>query len=380
MRDGTPSDPALTLGGVAVDRAADILIVDDTADNLRLLSSMLLTQGYGVRKAINGSMALMALRTLKPDLVLLDINMPQMDGYEVCRQMKADPQLRDIPVIFLSALDGSWDKVKAFEVGGVDYVTKPFQLEEMVARIENQLTIAHQRQLLQDQKRQLEVEIQERKQVEAALKWQRQRSETLILNIFPKTVADRLKNGQQTIASQFDSVTVLFADLVGFTPLAAQVSPTEVVQLLNQIFSHFDVLVDRFQVEKIKTIGDAYMAVGGVPNVRDDHALSIARLALAMQGAIDQFRTPTGETLQIRMGIHTGPVVAGVIGTKKFSYDLWGDTVNIASRLEAQGEAGRIQVSAQTYAQLQHQFRWQERGPIALKGRGEVTTYWLLGE
>ncbi|WP_353258524.1 adenylate/guanylate cyclase domain-containing protein [Prochlorothrix hollandica] len=373
------SDGQLAQGNFELSIVSDILIVDDTADNIRLLSSMLLEQGYKVRKAINGTMALTAIRTLPPDLLLLDVNMPQMDGYEVCRQLKQDPQLRDIPVIFLSALDSTVDKVKAFAVGGIDYLTKPFHIEELVARIESQLTIARQRQLLQQQKQQLELEIQERRKVEAELKWQRERSETLILNIFPQKIAERLKSGHQTIASYFDEVTVLFADLVGFTTLAVQIPPTDLVQFLNQIFSRFDALVEQYQLEKIKTIGDAYMVVGGLPQHRDDHAQAIAQMALAMQTTIQELKTPLGQPLSLRIGINSGPVVAGVIGTKKFSYDLWGDTVNVASRLESQGEPGRIQISEQTHGLLHHQFHCEERGVICLKGRGELKTYWLLG-
>jgi adenylate cyclase len=358
----------------------DILIVDDTADNLRLLSTMLLGQGYGVRKAINGELALTAVRTLLPDLILLDINMPQMNGYQVCEQIKLDPQCQGVPIIFLSALDGTLDKVKAFQVGGVDYITKPFQIEEVVARIENQLTITRQQKQLQTQKSKLEEEIKERKRIQAELQWQRERSEALILNIFPKKIAESLKNGQQTIANALDPVTVLFADLVGFTTFSAQVSPTEVVRFLNQIFSHFDALVERHSLEKIKTIGDAYMVVGGLTASQGNHAWAIAQLALAMQASSDQFRSPIGEPIALRIGIHTGPVVAGVIGTKKFSYDLWGDTVNVAARLESQGESGRIQVSEQLYRILQHQFVFEERGTIVLKGRGEVKTYWLVGQ
>jgi class 3 adenylate cyclase len=362
-----------------VQSGADILIVDDKADNIRLLSSMLLDQGYTVRKALNGNMALTAVRTLLPDLILLDINMPQMDGYTLCQTLKQDAQTQKVPVIFLSALDDTIDKVRAFQVGGIDYITKPFQIEEVLARIENQLTLHRQRQELIAQKAKLEQEIQERKRAEAELEWQRQRAEELLLNIFPKTVADQLKSGQQTIASSFDSVTVLFADLVGFTALAASIAPTELVQLLSQVFSRFDGLVESHQLEKIKTIGDAYMVVGGAPLPREDHAQTIANFALDIQRVIAEFQTSLGNPLQLRIGINSGPVVAGVIGVKKFSYDLWGDTVNVASRMESQGEPGRIQVTETTYQLLRQDYCFETRGTIALKGRGELKTYWLVG-
>lgn len=358
-------------------RTSDILIVDDKADNIRLLSSILSSQGYSVRKALNGSMALKAVESLAPDLILLDITMPGMSGYEVCKALKANPQTHDIPVIFLSALDEIFDKVKAFEVGGVDYMTKPFQVEEVIIRINTHVTLHQQRQQLLQQQMCLEAEIQERKLIEQELEKQRRRSDDLLFSILPRPIAELLKQKQQTIASSFDQVTVLFADLVAFTPLASQMDPIELVQLLNDIFSIFDRLVERFGVEKIKTIGDAYMVVGGLPQVRTDHATAIATLALEMQRSLQHFRSPLGAPLQMRIGIHSGPVVAGVIGTRKFSYDLWGDTVNLASRMESQGEPGRIQITETTYHLIQHQFQCDRRGSIAAKGWGEVVTYWL---
>ncbi|MGA0198638.1 MAG: adenylate/guanylate cyclase domain-containing protein [Prochlorotrichaceae cyanobacterium] len=346
---------------------------------MRLLSSILSSQGYTVRKALNGSMALKAVESLAPDLILLDITMPGMSGYEVCKSLKANAQTRDIPVIFLSALDEIFDKVKAFEVGGVDYMTKPFQVEEVLIRIKTHVTLHQQRQQLLQQQIILEAEIQERKLIEQELEKQRRRSDDLLFSILPRPIAELLKQKQQTIASSFDQVTVLFADLVAFTPLAAQMDPIELVKLLNDIFSIFDRLVERFEVEKIKTIGDAYMVVGGLPKVRTDHAIAIANLALEMQRSLQHFRSPLGAPLQMRIGIHSGPVVAGVIGTRKFSYDLWGDTVNLASRMESQGEPGRIQITETTYQLIQHQFNCDRRGSIEAKGWGEVVTYWLRG-
>jgi len=377
MSDNFPTNQQVHPPAAAPDRPPDILIVDDTPENLRLLSSMLTTQGYAVRKAISGPMALSALQALKPDLVLLDINMPGMNGYEVCRHLKASAHLREIPVVFLSASDNALDKVQAFQVGGSDYVTKPFQIEEVVARIENQLTIARQRQLLQDQKKRLEAEIQERKKIEIELARQQMRSETLILNIFPMAIAERLKNGEQTIAGYFDQVTVLFADLVGFTTLAAQISPTALVQLLNQIFSHFDWLVEQFNLEKIKTIGDAYMAVAGLPFAQDNHAQAAIEMAIAMQKELNLFNQECHQNLKIRIGISSGPVVAGVIGIKKFTYDLWGDTVNTASRMESHGIAGCIQVSESTYQYLRDRYHFEVRDRVVIKGKGEMTTYVL---
>lgn len=636
---------------------ADILIVDDKPENIRFLSEFLSEQGYQVRKAINGQAALIAARSLPPNLILLDINMPGMSGYEVCEQLKADAKTCTVPVIFLSAGSDVTAKVKAFQAGGVDYITKPFQLEEVLARIQTQLNlqtlqnrlqaqnqalqqtiqdlritqaelelskaesnalfkamnelilvldaegrhlkiantttdllylpneerigktlhealpqkqadlildaiqqslatqqtidveyslemahgvvdswasispismntvlcvvrdisdrkrreealrlivegtaaktgdeffqacVQHLAQILgvrytfvtectnpqntrvhtlafwqhQDFTENLEYDLQgtpceevinegkyacycdhiidrfpndqdlvtlqarsyagiplvgstgnvighiavldvepmpvgdqtrelvlkifaaragaelERQITDAALKESQERSERLLLNVLPLQIAERLKQDTSAIAEQFDEVTILFADIVGFTPLSAQIQPTELVNLLNEIFSTFDELSEKHGLEKIKTIGDAYMVVGGLPVARSDHAVAVAQMALDMQAAIVQFQTIYGDQLQIRIGINTGPVVAGVIGVKKFIYDLWGDAVNVASRMESSGCPGKIQVTEATYSRLQAQYQFVQRGQVAVKGRGEMTTYWLVG-
>lgn len=661
----------------------NILIVDDKPDNLRLLSTMLASYGYQVRKAISGQVALQGAQTAPPDLILLDINMPQMNGYEVCEKLKTIEKTKDIPVIFISALDDVLEKVKAFQVGGVDYITKPFQLEEVLVRVENQLSLRSLQRKLQEQARELhdrnsrlqqeiaerqraeeeirfflettraigesadfhsalevilhqvgetigwdlgeawipdaagivlessrgwyasspglasfrsesekltfplniglpgrvwaskqpewvedfsqagypefirseialdtgfkaacgvpilvgdEVlavlvffkilpchkdqrfidlfkaigtqlgsliqrkqaeealriaeeryhsivenamegifqstpdggylsanpalaklygydspeelissvkniseqlyvdperrlefiaameadhavsgfeslvrrkdgqkiwvsenvravrdakgvlmyyegtvsDITERKSAQEALKVQQDQTEKLLLNILPKPIAERLKLEQSTIADSFEQVSVLFADLVGFTELSARMSPTELVKRLNVIFSHFDQLAEMYGVEKIKTIGDAYMVVGGLPTPRDDHAEAIAQMALGMQAKIAKLSAETGEKLAIRVGINSGPVVAGVIGVSKFTYDLWGDTVNVAARMEVTGLGGCIQVTDVTYELLKDKYVFEKRGVIPVKGKGDMITYWLL--
>jgi class 3 adenylate cyclase len=209
---------------------------------------------------------------------------------------------------------------------------------------------------------------------------EQEKSERLLLNILPEAIASQLKNGHATIANSFTEVTILFADLVGFTQLAEQLSPSELVEFLNQIFSCFDALTEKHHLEKIKTIGDAYMVVGGIPIERGNHAEAIANMALEMQAAIDEFNHQSQEQFKIRIGINTGPVVAGVIGTKKFSYDLWGDAVNTASRMESHGLPGMIQVSQSTYEKLQGKYQFQERGVIPIKGKGQLKTYFLIGK
>jgi len=363
---------------------ASILIVDDTPDNVRLLSTILTAEGYQVRKALNGQRAIATAQEFPPNLILLDVMMPEMNGYEVCAQLKASPKTSSIPVIFLSALDDVLDKVKAFDVGAVDYITKPFQNKEVLARVANQLTIQSQQKLLQEQTQKLEElverlqnEIKERQGVELALRLSQQKSDHLLRNILPSAIVENLKKGEGAAAKRFESATVLFADIVGFTALAARISPLELVNFLNPIFSKFDQLTEKHDVEKIKTSGDAYMVAAGVPVPRADHAEAIANMALDMQEAIADFKTDTGESFQIRIGINTGPVVAGVIGTKKFIYDLWGDTVNVASRMESQGLPGYIQVTTAIYELLKDRYVFEERGAILVKGKGDTIAYWL---
>lgn len=226
----------------------------------------------------------------------------------------------------------------------------------------------------------IQSDISDRIKAEQALRLEQEKSERLLLNILPKPIVDQLKQFEGSLAQQFTEATILFADIVGFTHLSAQMSPLELLNLLNNIFSVFDKLAEKHGIEKIKTIGDAYMAVAGLPIANDHHAEAIANMALDMQQAIQQFKTPQGEPFQIRIGINTGLVVAGVIGIKKFSYDLWGDAVNVASRMESLGLPGKIQVTVATKERLQDQYIFEERGAIAVKGKGEMISYWLVGK
>lgn len=207
-----------------------------------------------------------------------------------------------------------------------------------------------------------------------------QRSENLLHNILPRSVAERLKGEQAIIADHFDAITVLFADIVDFTILSERLSPTELVHLLNRIFSIFDSLAEQYRLEKIKTIGDAYMVAGGIPVPQSDHLEAIADFALEMLQQLARFNAKYKEDFKLRVGIHTGPAVAGVIGVKKFVYDIWGDTVNTASRMESHGIAGEIQTSEKTYLFLRDKYALKERGVIDIKGKGKMKTYLLQGK
>ncbi|MCI0397953.1 MAG: adenylate/guanylate cyclase domain-containing protein [Chloroflexi bacterium] len=203
-----------------------------------------------------------------------------------------------------------------------------------------------------------------------------EKSDKLLLNILPEGIAAILKNERRTIADYHAEATILFADVADFTPLSAGMAPVELVELLNEVFSDFDALVEKYGLEKIKTIGDCYMVAAGVPHPRPDHAHVLARMALEMRDHVNR-RHFGGRQLAFRIGINSGPVVAGVIGHKKFIYDLWGDTVNTASRMESHGLAGQVQVTETTYQRLRHDFCFEERGVVHIKGKGEMKVYLL---
>ncbi len=209
---------------------------------------------------------------------------------------------------------------------------------------------------------------------------ERAKSEKLLLNVLPEQIAAVLKEKEGTIADYYDSASVLFADIVGFTPLSTELSPREMVELLNAIFSHFDALVRKYGLEKIRTIGDNYMVAAGVPAPRADHAQALAAMALEMMAYVEQNPDCVKRGILFRLGINSGPLIAGVLGTHKFHYDIWGDTVNTASRMESTGLPGKIQVTRATYALIKDEFRCTPRGTVAVKGKGEMETWFLDGK
>ena len=342
---------------------AKLLAVEDDEMNRDMLVRRLKKLGYEVGEAATGREALSKLKEGNYDLVLLDILMPDLDGFQTLEFMKADPRLRHIPVIMLTALDDVESNVRCIEAGAEDYVAKPFNPVILRARISASLEKKRLRDQEQAYLAQLQVE--------------RSKSERLLLNVLPKAIAERLKSGQRTIVDSFIDSTVLFADIVGFTRIAGKQSPHRTVQLLNEIFSSFDRIAEQLEVEKIKTIGDAYMMVSGVPVMRNDHAEACAHAAFEMLEAVRVFNRRHQLDWSIRIGLNSGPVVAGIIGTKKFSYDLWGDTVNIASRMESHGQPGRIQISEITMKLLGDKFEFDPLGKIELKNSSPVNAYLL---
>jgi adenylate cyclase len=219
----------------------------------------------------------------------------------------------------------------------------------------------------------------QRNEALTALRAEQEKSETLLLNVLPRPIAERLKAASQRIADHFDEASILFADVVDFTPLSERLPPTEVVGILDRLFSRFDALVERHGLEKVKTIGDCYMASSGVPDPSPDHARKAALLALDMRDEVATSPVAGRSGLELRIGINSGPVVAGVIGTKRFLYDLWGDAVNLASRMESHGTAGEIQITRATYELVKDEFVCRRRGSIPVKGKGEIETWYLEG-
>ena len=342
-----------------------LLLVDDHASNREMLARRLARLGDNVSSAEGGPQALELMRAKPFDLLLLDLIMPGMDGITALREIKGDPKLRDVPVIMLSALDTVDSIVECIDAGAEDYIAKPFNPIFLKARIGAVL----EKKRLRDQE-QLYL---------AQIRVEQEKSEKLLLNILPAAIAERLKNGETSIADSFAETTVIFADVVGFTSLSQHVRANEIVRLLDEIFSAFDLLAERRGLEKIKTIGDAYMAAAGLPTPRADHVEATAEFALDMLAEVQRFNRAYKTNLKIRVGIHTGPATAGIIGRNKFIYDLWGDTVNTASRMESHGSPGKIHVTTAIYNALSDAFTFLPRGPIEIKGKGEMKTYFLTG-
>jgi adenylate cyclase len=340
-----------------------ILVVDDNASNRDVLQRRLAREGHQVAVAENGASALALVAAAEFDLILLDLIMPEMSGFEVLRRLKSADRTRDVPVIVISALDELDSVVRCIEAGAEDYLSKPFNPILLQARVGASL----EKKWLRDRE----------KKFVADLELEKRRSEALLLNILPQSIVHRMRNGETVIADRVMEATILFCDLVGFTTISQEMSADSVVDFLGKIFAAFDRLAADHGVEKIKTIGDAYMAAAGIPEAQSDHAVRIAKLSFSMLEAVKAIADATNVRLAARIGVHSGPIVAGVIGTHKFAYDIWGDTVNTASRMESHSLPGRIQVSAATRQLLADGFQFEPRGVVEVKGKGLMETYFL---
>ena len=348
-----------------------VLVVDDSRTLRRLLMRELNQIGItNILEAADGLEAVEKVKGEAFDLMLLDMEMPELDGLGALRVIKSTPELKYLPVIIVSAAEQFEKTVECIQIGAEDYLPKPFNPVLLRARVFSSL----EKKRLRDVDRDRILQLQHEKEL---LNIEQMKTEKLMLNNLPRPIAERLKKGESNRAGSYPEATILFSDLVGFTKMSAGKTASELVKLLNDLFTRFDKRAEDLGIEKIKTIGDAYMAVGGLPIPRSDHADIVAQMALGMFDDLKDFNASNQLEVNMRIGINSGPVVAGVIGFTKFSYDLWGNTVNTASRMESTAENGRIQVSAMAHVFLETNFHTELRGLIECKGLGEIQTYYL---
>ena len=341
-----------------------ILIVDDNEDNRYTLQLLLESDGHSrLATASGGQEALALLAREKFSLVLLDMMMPDLNGDEVLKIIKSNPDMRDVSVVMLSADTDTERVAKCIEIGADDYLPKPFNPTILRARISSEL---RKRSL-----RSMENEYLER------IEEEKKNSQALLRNVLPPEIAIRLWKGETNIADHFEDATIIFADVVGFTKITARMRAFEIVACLNRLFSEFDRLVDDIGGEKIKTIGDSYMAAVGLPAPRPDHARIGSKLALDLVTAAQRLQSSLPVPFPVRVGVHSGPIMAGVIGTRKFAYDVWGDTVNIASRIEAAGEPNRVLISAATAKHLERDFKLDGPHKIETNEHRIIDTFFI---
>ena len=327
-----------------------ILIVDDTPTNVSVISG-LLKDTYRTKVATNGEKALaIANGAEKPDLILLDVMMPGMDGYEVCRRLKANPETADNPVIFLTAKTDAVDEEKGFEVGAVDYIHKPFSGPIVLARVRTQL--------------ELQEALSEAREA-------RNEADELLHALLPRKAADEIRNFGTVIPKRHDNVAVLFCDVTNFTAYCDKHEPEDVVARLDALFVIFERLTTRYGLEKIKTIGDGFMAVAGLLHEIEDPVGSAVRCGLEM-----------GSTLidadlgwEVRVGVHAGPVVAGIVGQERYQFDIWGDTVNVAARMLEKSEPNTVAVTEDLWRLVSSDFEGEELGALEVKGKGIVPIF-----
>ncbi len=331
-----------------------LLVADDNATNRDILERRLRRQGHTVTLASNGRQALELARAQPFDLLLLDIMMPQMNGFEVLERLKADEQLRHLPVIMISALDDIEGVVRAIEMGAEDYLTKPYNPVVLKARIGACL----------EKKRLRDREATYLQQIEQ----QKRRADELLHVILPGEVVPELKATGAVRPRRYENVAVLFADIVGFTPYCDRHPAEEVVAQLQKLVESWEAIALRHGVEKIKTVGDAFMAASGLLKPTTNPVLHCVQCAREMLAAVKQLTTGW----DLRIGIHAGQVVAGVVGSRQYLFDLWGDTVNTAARMESHGVAGSITLSGDAWRQVAHLCRGERLRSVEVKGKGKM--------
>ena len=352
--------------------AFKVLVVDDSRTLRLILAQQLGALGiHHITEATDGLKALELVKSTDFDLMLLDMEMPELDGLGVLEILRSDPALQAPAVIVISGASALERAYKCIEMGAEDYLPKPFNPVLLKARIFS----SFEKKRLRDLERERLLALDQKTQ---RLEFEQLKTEKLMLNILPRPIAERLKRGEQHISAHYPEASILFSDLIGFTDMSARISATELVKLLNDLFTRFDTRAEILGLEKIKTIGDAYMAAAGLPIPRSDHAQMCAEMALGMFEDLAAFNKEHGRELNMRIGINSGSVVAGVIGHTKFSYDLWGTTVNVASRMESTAQPGRVQVAPATCAALDGKFPMEPAGEVLCKGLGPIRTHFLV--
>ncbi len=324
-----------------------ILAVDDSVENLQVLSA-LLKDHYRVKIAKSGEKAIeIALQDQQPDLILLDIIMPEMDGFTTCEKLKSNPLTQKIPVIFLTALNEVADETRGFKVGGADFIIKPFNPDIVMARIGTHI----------------------------ALQAERRKSESLLRILLPdKVISDLIVKGKHT-PEIHQNVSILFCDFVGFTSITSTLTPEFLIEELSEIFSEFDEICARNNGMRIKTIGDAYMATTGIGSDNTNHAKEMVTIAHEFIDYLERRNSVSKQAWTCRIGVHSGEIIAGIVGKSRFIYDILGDSVNIAARVESNGTPMKVTVTHATKSLIENGFQYESKGNVMLKGKGEMELF-----
>jgi class 3 adenylate cyclase len=362
----------VTVTGMAPLHRGLLLVVDDDEGNRDVLARRLLRDGHEVMLAEGGRQALRMVQRYDFDLVLLDLMMPEMDGLQVLVELRRNPKIQQLPVIMISAADEIESVVRSIERGADDYLVKPFNPVVLRARINGLL----ERKRLQDQERTKKAELEK---ALAAVEVERTRTRELLLNILPAEVAGELQERGDVQPMYFEDVTIVFADIVNFTLSTEHMAADELVAMLHQYFTSFDQIMAKYELEKLKTIGDCYMYAGGIPSRRPSHPVDSVLAALEMIEAARAKVRDGGVNWQLRIGVHTGPVIAGVVGIRKFAFDIWGDSVNFSSRVQSSGAASRVNLSRNTFMRIKDFFACEPRGLVKIKDGREVEMYFVNG-
>lgn len=391
-----------------------IVFAEDSSVQGVMLRRILVEEGYTVFWGKNGAEAYELVEREKPSLIITDVEMPDMNGFELCRKIKNNDALKDIPVVICSSLSRPEDIITGIECGADGYVTKPYDKKYLMYRVEtllnnpiatnedvtpininyagknfeivadrlhilNMLLSTYENSLKQyNELVNAQIEL---KKLNKSLDLSKKETEEVLLNILPKRVAKELRETGKAKPVFYESASILFTDFKGFTKLSEKFTTEELIHQLDQFFCYFDSIMQIYKIEKIKTIGDAYMCVAGIPEKDPNHAVNIIKAGLELADYMNIVNTINSQQgippWEIRIGVHSGPLVAGVVGTKKFCYDVWGDSVNVASRMESSGVPGRVNISGHTYEMIKDKFICEYRGKVAAKNKGEIDMYFV---